>query len=148
MVNLSRFKAIYGFNYHVNHYSVLLATHSSVKYSSESYISNEIVIMILVMTLSQMLSRGGLFVFIMLIFYISTFLSGPRLRIINPTANFWGQDLPPVRSKAKKDKPVEKKKTVGKRIKSSDYKSWDSFDAVSVFHFIILCNLNTFVKPF
>ncbi|KAI8420440.1 hypothetical protein MSG28_008930 [Choristoneura fumiferana] len=40
-----------------------------------------------------------------------------------------GQDLPPVRSKAKKEKPVEKKKTVEKRLKSSDYKAWDSFDA-------------------
>ncbi|XP_073954115.1 RNA polymerase II-associated protein 3-like isoform X1 [Choristoneura fumiferana] len=39
------------------------------------------------------------------------------------------QDLPPVRSKAKKEKPVEKKKTVEKRLKSSDYKAWDSFDA-------------------
>ncbi|XP_061721186.1 RNA polymerase II-associated protein 3-like isoform X2 [Cydia pomonella] len=39
------------------------------------------------------------------------------------------QDLPPVRSKARKEKPiVEIKQKVEKRIPSSDYKAWDNFD--------------------
>ncbi|XP_063366656.1 RNA polymerase II-associated protein 3-like [Cydia amplana] len=39
------------------------------------------------------------------------------------------QDLPPVRSKARKEKPiVETKKKLEKRIPSSDYKAWDNFD--------------------
>ncbi|KAI5640179.1 TPR repeat domain-containing protein [Phthorimaea operculella] len=38
------------------------------------------------------------------------------------------QDLPPVRSKIKKEKPVVVKKKPEKRIPSSDYKAWDKFD--------------------
>ncbi|XP_063540630.1 RNA polymerase II-associated protein 3 isoform X2 [Cydia strobilella] len=39
------------------------------------------------------------------------------------------QDLPPVRSKARKEKPiVETKKKLEKRIPASDYKAWDNFD--------------------
>ncbi|XP_059057915.1 RNA polymerase II-associated protein 3-like [Achroia grisella] len=39
------------------------------------------------------------------------------------------QDLPPVRSKVKKDKPVAPSKKLVKRISSSDYQSWEKFDA-------------------
>ncbi|KAJ2948715.1 hypothetical protein O0L34_g7972 [Tuta absoluta] len=38
------------------------------------------------------------------------------------------QDLPPVRSKIKKEKPVVVKKKPEKRILSSDYTAWDKFD--------------------
>ncbi|XP_028179247.1 RNA polymerase II-associated protein 3-like isoform X3 [Ostrinia furnacalis] len=39
------------------------------------------------------------------------------------------QDLPPVRSKLKREKPVVVKKSPEKRISSFDYKAWDQFDA-------------------
>lgn len=39
------------------------------------------------------------------------------------------QDLPPVRSKLKKEKPVHGKKKAQKRISASDYKAWERFDA-------------------
>ncbi|KAM3959438.1 LOW QUALITY PROTEIN: RNA polymerase II-associated protein spaghetti [Aphomia sociella] len=38
------------------------------------------------------------------------------------------QDLPPVRSKVKKDKPITVKKKPEKRIGGSDYQSWEKFD--------------------
>ncbi|RVE52992.1 hypothetical protein evm_002290 [Chilo suppressalis] len=38
------------------------------------------------------------------------------------------QDLPPVRSKAKKDKPIAVRKKPEKRISASDYQSWEKFD--------------------
>ncbi|XP_031765781.1 RNA polymerase II-associated protein 3-like isoform X2 [Galleria mellonella] len=38
------------------------------------------------------------------------------------------QDLPPVRSKIKRDKPVVVSKKPEKRISSSDYQSWEKFD--------------------
>ncbi|XP_023944527.2 RNA polymerase II-associated protein 3 isoform X2 [Bicyclus anynana] len=38
------------------------------------------------------------------------------------------QDLPPVRSKARKEKPVQEKKETAKRIKASDYGAWEKFD--------------------
>nr|XP_037873399.1 TPR-repeat protein isoform X1 [Bombyx mori] len=39
------------------------------------------------------------------------------------------QDLPPVRSKIKKDKPLVAKKKQDKRISASDYQAWEKFDA-------------------
>ncbi|XP_046970049.1 RNA polymerase II-associated protein 3 isoform X1 [Vanessa cardui] len=38
------------------------------------------------------------------------------------------QDLPPVRSKARKEKPIQVKKQPEKRITGSDYSAWDKFD--------------------
>ncbi|XP_026739716.1 RNA polymerase II-associated protein 3-like isoform X1 [Trichoplusia ni] len=38
------------------------------------------------------------------------------------------QDLPPVRSKVKKERPVVVKKKPEKKIKGSDYSSWDKYD--------------------
>ncbi|XP_045777186.1 RNA polymerase II-associated protein 3-like isoform X1 [Maniola jurtina] len=38
------------------------------------------------------------------------------------------QDLPPVRSKVRKEKPVQVNKEAGKRIRASDYGAWEKFD--------------------
>ncbi|CAH2240817.1 jg13451 [Pararge aegeria aegeria] len=38
------------------------------------------------------------------------------------------QDLPPVRSKVRKEKPVQVLKEAGNRIKASDYSAWEKFD--------------------